>query len=157
MALLILLMCLIQTSLLPHIKLFGSIPSLVLAVLVSAAHYADKRLITSYAVLFGFILGSLGGESFVYYPITYLLAVCVAVIMAGTVSSMPFLISYSAAIIAFVCDSLTAASMTMFASPEAGLGQVLIGTALPQLFHSVLVFPAVYAVCALHKRIFFKA
>lgn len=150
-------MCLIQTSLLPHIGLLGSIPSLVLASLVASAHFTDKRLITAYAVAFGFVLGSLGGEPFVYYPITYLLAVCVAILIAGTVTSMPFLTSLLSAVIAFVSDSLTAASMTMFSSPEATLGQALTHTALPQLFHSILIFPVVYAVFALHKRIFFKA
>ncbi len=151
-----LLCCLIQTSVLPYFKIFGAIPCLTLAYLVSASPYANKPMISCYAVSAGFILGSLGGESFVYYPISFLLAVCLGMIVAETLSALPFLSCMLSAAVAFVCDGLMACAVTMYEFPTASIGSVLSHTVLPQIGASLLVFVPVYFIMLLHKRIFYK-
>ncbi len=152
----VLVSCLMQTSVFLYFKIFGSVPQLTLITLAVFARYGNRNLICTYAVAGGFILGCLGGESVILYPLTYLLAVCVSMVVSEMLNFMPILASLGSVFIACFCDGLISCAVIMMRFSEATFFSAFVNSALPSLFYTLLAFLPVYFICFVHKKIFSK-
>ncbi len=148
--------CLVQTSVFPYFKLLGAVPRPVLMMLVIYAPYVNRNLICTYAVFFGFLLGCLGGESVMIYPVSYLLAVCLSMVMAEVLNFMPILASLGTCLVGCICDGLVSCAVIMYRFSDTDFFSAFVGGALPATLYSLLIFLPIYAMCFIHRKLFVK-
>lgn len=149
----LLIAILLQCGLFPYFRLFGAVPCVVLCAVVCISVFEDERASCIMALAAGFLLDTVGGGSFTYSPLTFLLAASVSILFSRRLFRGRFLPAAASAAIAIICDSAINVALLLFSGAEPFI-KIAVGTGLPQILYGCLVFLPVWLLTLLHYKIF---
>ncbi len=150
----VLVACLTQTSVFPYFKMLGATPQLALLTLVIFAPFVNRSLMCTLAVVGGVVLGCLGGDGVILYPLTFLLAVCLSMMISEIMNFMPILGSLISVFIACFCDALAGCGIIMYRYETASFLSAFVSSALPTVLYSLIVFLPIYFFAFCHRKLF---
>ena len=143
---------LLQVSVFPYLRFFGCIPDITAACLICLALFENEKTVCVLSVCAGVVLHSIGTRGVSYYPLLYLAAVCVCMVLSNVFFKNRFLSVMTAALITFIAEGVLTSIFLM--SDGASYADTFTGAVLPQLVYSLVCTAAVYPICRLHGSVF---
>lgn len=148
----VLVCALLQVSVFPYLRFFGCIPDVTAACLLCLTLFENEKTVCVLAVCSGVILHSLGTWGVSYYPLLYLLAVCLCMVLSNVFFKNGFLSVMTAAACTFIVEGVLTTVLLM--SDGASYADSFVGAFLPQLVYSLVCTAAIYPLCRLHGFVF---
>ena len=143
---------LLQVSVFPYMRFFGCIPDITAACLLCLSLFENEKTVCVLAVCSGFVLHSLGTWGVSYYPLLFLAAVCLCMVLSSVFFKNAFLSVMTAASFTFVAEGVLTTVFLM--SDGASYTDAFVGAFLPQLAYSLVCTVAIYPLCKLHGFVF---
>lgn len=148
----VLLCVMLQITVFPYLRFFGCIPDITASCLICLSLFEKEKTVCALAVASGVILHCLGTWGISYYPLLYLLAVCLCLILSNFFFKNGFLSVMTAAFCTFIAEGILTAVFLM--SDGAAYTDVFVGAVLPQFAYSLFCTAVLYPLCKLHGAVF---
>lgn len=148
----VLFCALLQVCVFPYLRFFGCIPDVTAACLLCLALFENEKTVCVLAVGAGVVLHSLGTWGVSYYPLLFLTAVCLCMVLSNVFFKNGFLSVMTAAVCTFVAEGILTTVFLM--SDGASYADAFTGAFLPQLAYSLVCTAAIYPLCKLHSFLF---
>ena len=142
----------LQVCVFPYLRFFGCIPDVTAACLICLTLFENEKTVCVLAVCSGVILHSVGTWGVSYYPLLYLFAVCLCMVLSNVFFKNGFLSVMTAAVCTFAVEGILTSVFLM--SDGASYADAFTGAVLPQLAYSLACTAAVYPLCKLHGIVF---
>ncbi len=148
----VLVCVMLQITVFPYLRFFGCIPDITAACLICLSLFENEKTVCLLAVFSGVVLHSLGTWGISYYPLLYLLAVCLCLILSNFFFKNGFLSVMSTAACTFLAEGILTAVFLM--SDGAAYTDAFTGAVLPQFAYSLVCTAVLYPLCRLHGAVF---
>ena len=142
----------LQLTVFPYLRFFGCIPDITASYFICLSLFENEKTVCVLAVCAGVVLHSLGTWGISYYPLLFLLAVCLCLVLSNFFFKNGFLSVMCTASCTFVTEGILTAVFLM--ADGASYTDVFTGAVLPQFAYSLFCTAAVYPFCRLHGAVF---